>query len=137
MSGPVRQLSAPLSGSRQRLDKWLWFARLCKSRTLAQKLVAAGKVRINREREDSPSHLVKAGDTLTVTLESGVRVLRILDTGIRRGPAAEAQRLYEDLAPPGPPVKATESFGFDPGGRPGKHDRKRLAAMKRGDPDDA
>lgn len=122
---------------RQRLDKWLWFARLCKSRTLAQKLVAAGKVRINRERENSASHLVKIGDTLTVTLESGVRVLRIIDTGTRRGPASEAQQLYEDLAPPEAPGKPAATLVFDPGGRPDKRDRRRLTALKRADPGDA
>ena len=87
---------------RQRIDKWLWFARLTKSRTQAQSVVVSGAVRINRQKIDNASHAVRAGDTLTVALAAGVRVLRVLDTGQRRGPAAEARLLYEDLAPPVP-----------------------------------
>jgi ribosome-associated heat shock protein Hsp15 len=119
----------PTTG-RQRIDKWLWFARIAKSRTLAQKLAISGRVRINRERNDSASQQVKVGDTLTIGLESRVRVLRILATGTRRGPAAEASLLFEDLSPPAPPRRAEER---DPGtGRPTKRDRRAISALKRG-----
>ncbi len=121
---------------RQRIDKWLWFARLAKSRTLAQKVALSGRVRINRERIDSASHAVKVGDTLTIALESGVRVLRILATGTRRGPAAEARLLFEDLSPPAPPHGEALADASDAGGRPNKRDRRTLTALKRSGGDD-
>jgi ribosome-associated heat shock protein Hsp15 len=83
----------------QRLDKWLWFVRLVKSRTSAAALVADGKVRVNRERASKPSQTLRVGDVVTVAVHARVRVLRVLATGARRGPPAEARRLYEDLAP--------------------------------------
>jgi ribosome-associated heat shock protein Hsp15 len=126
--------SASVGDSRQRIDKWLWFARIAKSRTLAQKLAISGRVRINRERNDSASQPVKVGDTLTIGLESGVRVLRVLATGTRRGPAAEARLLFEDLSPPPPPAP-TETR--DPGtGRPTKRNRRAISEFKRGLGDD-
>lgn len=84
----------------QRLDKWLWFARVVKSRTMAAGLVAAGKVRVNRQRTDKASHALKPGDVVTVNVGRKVRVLRVKAAGQRRGPAAEAQGLFEDLTPP-------------------------------------
>jgi ribosome-associated heat shock protein Hsp15 len=114
--------------NRQRIDKWLWFARLSKTRTLAQRLVASGRVRINRERADGASRLVRVGDVLTVALDSGVRVLRIMTTGSRRGPAAEARLLYEDLAPPDSAAEKTvDERG---GGRPTKRDRRAIDALQ-------
>ncbi|MDO8288068.1 MAG: RNA-binding S4 domain-containing protein [Parvibaculum sp.] len=83
----------------QRIDRWLWFARILKSRTLAASLVSSGKLRVNTERIDKPARHVKPGDVLTFPLGNHVRVLKVLDAGTRRGPAPEAQRLYEDLAP--------------------------------------
>lgn len=84
--------------ARQRLDKWLFFARLQKSRTLAAKLVAAGKVRINREKVDNPARAIKPGDVLTITLDRQVLVVRCEQPGTRRGPAPEARTLYTDLS---------------------------------------
>ncbi len=81
----------------QRLDRWLFFARIVKSRTLAQKLCEAGHVRVNRVKVDGGAKAVRPGDVLTVSLSSGVRVLRIIDPGTRRGPATEARGLYEDV----------------------------------------
>ncbi len=114
---------------RQRIDKWLWFARLVKTRTLAQKLVLSGRVRVNREKVDAPSHLVKADDVLTIAGERGVRVLKVLAPGTRRGPAPEAQLLYDDLSPaPASPEAAAEAApaGDRPAGsgRPTKRDRR-------------
>ena len=111
---------------RQRIDKWLWFARIAKTRTTAQKLVLAGAVRINREKCASASHAVKVGDVLTVALDAGVRVLKILAPGARRGPAAEARTLYEDMSPPPPP--AEERQGRGP--RPTKRDRRAIDAFR-------
>jgi ribosome-associated heat shock protein Hsp15 len=122
---------ASASADRQRIDKWLWFARLTRSRTQAQKVAVSGKVRINREKIASASHPVKVGDTLTIGMEAGVRVLRVLAAGTRRGPATEARLLFEDLAPPVPRDAITRSTG-DAGGRPSKRDRRSLTALKRG-----
>ena len=82
---------------RQRLDKWLWHARLVKARTSAAALVEAGHVRVNGVRERSPGHAVKAGDVVTVGLDRSVRVLKITGFAERRGDAAAARVLYVDL----------------------------------------
>jgi len=111
---------------RRRIDKWLWFARLAKTRTAAQALAVSGRVRVNSEKTLSASRLVKPGDVLTVALESGVRVLRVVQLGERRGPAPEARLLYEDLSPPPPPSGPPESRA---GARPTKRDRRRIDAL--------
>lgn len=82
---------------RQRLDKWLWFARIVKSRTLAAKLVAEGYVRVNAVRIENPAKPVGPGDVLTIGLQREVKVLRILANAERRGPYSEARLLYIDL----------------------------------------
>ncbi len=115
-----------------RVDKWLWYARVTKSRTLAQKLASAGHVRINREKIDAPSKTVKIGDVLTVTLERKILVLKIKALGTRRGPAPEAALLYEDMSPPPPPkeVRQAAPAQREPGaGRPTKRDRRQLDAF--------
>lgn len=94
--------------SRQRLDKWLFFARAVKSRTLAQKLIETGAVRINSERTTRPDRMVGEGDVLTMTVHSRLLVWRIRDAGERRGPAPEARDLYEDLSPALPAAPATD-----------------------------
>src|SRR5258705_3942263 len=73
---------------RQRLDKWLWHARVVKARTSAAALVEQGHVRINGVREQSPGHAVKAGDVLTIGLDRGVRGLRVVGFSERRGAGA-------------------------------------------------
>lgn len=88
--------------NRQRVDKWLFFARVVKSRSLAARLAQSGRVRVNRIKIDQPSHPVKPDDVLTITLDRRVLVYRVLLTGTRRGPAEEARTLYEDLSPPPP-----------------------------------
>jgi ribosome-associated heat shock protein Hsp15 len=85
----------------QRIDKWLWFARITKSRTLAAQMVADGKVRVNRVRAAKPSQVVRSGDVLTVTVRGQVDIFQVLAPGERRGPPAEAQQLYKVLTPPG------------------------------------
>lgn len=82
---------------RQRLDKWLWHARLVKARSSAAALVEAGHVRINGVRETLPAHAVKAGDVVTVGLDRSVRVLKVIGFAERRGDAASARILYVDL----------------------------------------
>jgi len=82
---------------RQRLDKWLWHARVVKARTLAAALVEAGHVRINGVREKSPGHAVKVGDVLTVGLDNSVRIRKVVGFSERRGDASAARVLYDDL----------------------------------------
>jgi ribosome-associated heat shock protein Hsp15 len=85
---------------RQRLDKWLWFARVAKTRSLAARLVAEGHVRLNARRIETPAKAVGPGDVLTIALERKVRVLKVLAPGTRRGGFPEAALLFEDLPPP-------------------------------------
>ena len=82
---------------RQRLDKFLWHARVVKPRTSAAQLVESGYVRINGVRETAPGHAVKAGDVLTIGLDRSVRVLKVIGFSERRGDAASARVLYDDL----------------------------------------
>ena len=79
---------------RQRLDKWLWFARFAKSRTLAAKLVEAGFVRVNGVRADNPAKAVAVGDVLTIAVARTTALVRVEGLGLRRGPAPEARLLY-------------------------------------------
>ncbi|MDQ0475371.1 RNA-binding S4 domain-containing protein [Labrys wisconsinensis] len=102
---------------RLRLDKWLWHARVTRTRTLAAKLVAEGHVRVNGVRTDQPAKPVKAGDVLTIALERTVRVYRVRELGDRRGPASEAQALYEDLSPEPPPHHPPAGRGLVPAGQ--------------------
>jgi ribosome-associated heat shock protein Hsp15 len=83
---------------RQRLDKWLWFARMARTRTAAAQLVVDGHVRVNSQRIVQPAKGVRPGDVLTIALERDVRLLRVAALGARRGPYEEARRLYDDLA---------------------------------------
>ncbi|MEM1129375.1 MAG: S4 domain-containing protein [Pseudomonadota bacterium] len=80
-----------------RLDKWLWHARFFKTRTRATELVASGKVRVNGRHARKPGTLVRRGDTLTFPQGRDIRVVRIVSLSQRRGPAVEAQALYDDL----------------------------------------
>ena len=91
-----------------RIDKWLWHIRLAKTRTLAQRLVIGGHVRLNRVPVRQPSQVVRPGDVLTVAAFGRVRVLRVLALGERRGPAEEARTLYEELSPDARPSPAPE-----------------------------
>jgi len=84
---------------KQRLDKWLWHARVVKARTSAAALVEGGHVRINGARETSPGHAVKAGDVITIALDRGVRLMKVTGFSERRGDATAARALYEDLNP--------------------------------------
>lgn len=86
--------------STRRLDQWLWFARLAKSRSLAGRLCAAGAVTLNGIVVRKPNHLVRISDAITAPQGAYRRTVRILALGWRRGPAAEAQLLYEEIATP-------------------------------------
>lgn len=80
-----------------RLDKWLWHARFFRTRTLASDEVSAGHVRLNGVRTTKPGHVLRVGDTLTFPQGGRIRLIRVTDTALRRGPAVEARRLYLDL----------------------------------------
>ena len=82
---------------RQRIDKWLWHARLVRTRSAAAALAGSGCVRVNGARIDAPSRLVRVGDVITVALERTVRVLKVKGFIERRGPAKTCDGLYEDL----------------------------------------
>jgi ribosome-associated heat shock protein Hsp15 len=82
---------------RQRLDKWLWHARVVKARTSAAALVEAGHVRVNGVRETAPGHALKIGDVLTIGLDNSVRILKVAGFSERRGDATAARVLYDDL----------------------------------------
>ena len=84
---------------RQRIDKWLWHARLVRTRAAAAALAASGQVRLNGRRVEAASRLVRAGDVLTVALASRVRVLRVTGIAERRGPGGSGEEIYEDVAP--------------------------------------
>ena len=82
---------------KQRLDKWLWHARVVKARTSAAALVESGHVRLNGTREKSPGHGIKLGDVVTVALDNSVRGLKVVGFAERRGDASAARELYDDL----------------------------------------
>lgn len=83
-----------------RLDRWLWHARFVKTRSMATKLCQSSRIRINDREGVKPHHPVKPDDVLTFPLGRHIRIIKILALGARRGPAPEAQALYEDLSPP-------------------------------------
>lgn len=126
-------MNAHPEAARVRLDKWLWFARFFKTRSLATKVVASGHVRVNGTHVSKPSTNVGKGDTVTFPQARDVRVIRIDATGSRRGPATEAQALYTDLAPPQPRTveKAPSAPAFEGGGRPTKRDRRKFDQVRR------
>ena len=87
---------------RQRIDKWLWHARVVRTRTAAAELATAGHVRINGRRVDAPSRAVRPGDVVTVALDRAVRVVKVLAFAERRGSADDARALCQALEPPPP-----------------------------------
>jgi ribosome-associated heat shock protein Hsp15 len=80
-----------------RLDRFLFFIRMLKSRTLAQVLIDTGNVRLDGKRVAKPSEEVKVGSVVALPLRGEVRVLRVLAIPVRRGPASEARSCYEEL----------------------------------------
>jgi len=140
MTDDANRATANVASGTQRLDKWLWFARVIRTRTLAAGLVTDGRVRVNRDRIVKPSQTVKPGDVVTVAVSSHVRVLQVVAPGERRGPADEAQTLYRDLTPPRPSSRddvdhrqhssGQRDFGS---GRPTKRDRRAIDRLRDND----
>jgi ribosome-associated heat shock protein Hsp15 len=119
-----------VESSRQRIDKWLWHARVVRTRTAAAALAVSGHVRINGDRVVAASHPVRLGDVLTIALDRRVRILKALGFADRRGGAAAMQALFEDLTPaPDPAAPAIAPVpARDPGaGRPTKQERRAMA----------
>nr|WP_146101930.1 S4 domain-containing protein [Rhodopila globiformis] len=82
----------------QRLDKWLWCARVMRARSDCAALVAQGSVRINRQPTSKPHARLRVGDVLTIPVHGAVRVLRVVALAERRGPATQARLLYADVS---------------------------------------
>jgi ribosome-associated heat shock protein Hsp15 len=112
----------------QRLDKWLWCARLVRTRTSAARLVEAGKVRVNGARTIKPSHTLRPGDVVTATA-GRLWVVRVEGEADRRGPVSEARTLYYDLTPPAPPKAPQARIEVHAGPRPTKRARRRYDAI--------
>jgi ribosome-associated heat shock protein Hsp15 len=127
----------PASGSRQRIDKWLFFTRMVKSRSLAQSHVQSGHVRINGKRAIQPSQTVKAGDRVELQLDRRDVVLLVKLPGERRGPFEEAQHLYENITPPEDETKRLTAYeqairGAG-AGRPTKKERRAIDRLQSGE----
>lgn len=103
---------------RQRIDKWLWFARVVKTRALAQELAESGKVRVNGRKIDAAAQPVRVGDVLTIGLRGRVLVLEVLGFAERRGAYPEARTLYRDrsVAATGDGQRAGDDDDPDGGG---------------------
>lgn len=120
-----------------RLDRWLWCARVYKTRTLASRAVAATPIRINGVRTKKPAYTVRIGDVITLAKGPEIKVLKVLAHALRRGPAADARNLYEDLSPPRPEKdKETALQSKSPiyrergTGRPTKRERRKTDDLR-------
>ena len=81
-------------GESLRIDKWLWHARFCKTRSIAQEKATKGHIRLNGQRVEKASAAVRVGDVMTLPVGGRVVALKVLGLGERRGSASEAQTLY-------------------------------------------
>jgi ribosome-associated heat shock protein Hsp15 len=121
-----------------RVDKWLWYARLFKSRTLAAALCQSGRLRINGVIVHKAHHALKPDDVLTFPKADYIRVIRVVALGCRRGPAVEAQALYEDLDPPAQEKRLGVEAPLSAGdrragsGRPTKAERRATERLRGG-----
>jgi ribosome-associated heat shock protein Hsp15 len=118
---------------RQRIDKWLWHARVVRTRAAAAALAASGHVRVNGQRIDAASRAVHVGDVVTVALDRTVRVLKVTAFAERRGAAESARGLMEDLTPPAEPTPAraaTAGERLAGAGRPTKRERRAIARFR-------
>ena len=123
-----------MSEASPRLDKWLWHARFFKSRSLATALCQSGKLRIAGSAVSKAHHRVKVGDVLTFPQGRHIRVVRVLALAARRGPASEAQQLYEDLSPPTVENRLPAGPRRTGVGRPTKRERRRIDTLRGRDP---
>ena len=115
-----------------RLDKWLWHARVFRTRSLATRFCSEGRIRIGGRVIDKAHYGVKPGDVLTFAHGRDVKVLKIVALGARRGPAPEARTLYEDLSTPRPAVDPRDAAPAQRergSGRPTKADRRAMERL--------
>ena len=126
-----------MAGDRQRIDKWLWHARVVRARSAAAALAASGHVRVNGQRIDAASRAIRVGDVVTVALDRTVRVLKVLGFADRRGGAEAARVLYEDLspAPDAAPREPPVAERYQGTGRPTKRERRAIDGLR--NPDEA
>jgi ribosome-associated heat shock protein Hsp15 len=116
---------------RQRIDKWLWHARVVRTRSAAAALSDAGLVRVNGARIDASSRLVRPGDVITVALDRNVRILKVQGFAERRGSAETARPLYDDLTPPPEPPREPQAGAREEGaGRPTKRERREIDRLQ-------
>ena len=116
---------------RQRIDKWLWHARVVRTRSAAAALADSGLVRINGARIDTSSRPVRPGDVVTVALDRNVRLLKVIGYAERRGDADAARLLFEDLTPPPAPPREPSAGARDDGaGRPTKRERREIDRLQ-------
>lgn len=138
MTPPTISTTPDADAGSQRLDKWLWYSRFFKSRSLATRFCASGRLRVNGGVITKAHHALRLGDVLTFPKGPYIRVVRVRDLGRRRGPAAEARTLYDDLDPPEAQRAAAAKAPPRPGrrdrgaGRPTKRDRRAIDRLKRG-----
>ena len=112
-----------------RLDRWLLAARAFKSRSLPSQACDGGKVSVNGASA-KPHKAIRPGDLIELTTPAGTRRWRVLDLAERRGPAAVARTLYEDLTPPEPPRDPAQPRFERGGGRPTKRDRRQWERLR-------
>jgi ribosome-associated heat shock protein Hsp15 len=124
-----------------RLDKWLWAARFYKTRSLAQRAIAAGQVKLNDERV-KPAHEVKAGDFVFLNKETLSWNVLVRALSEKRGPAEQARKLYEETEASRAERERRADlrrFGAEPAsalkGRPTKRDRRTIEKFTRSDED--
>jgi ribosome-associated heat shock protein Hsp15 len=124
-----------LTDDRQRIDKWLWHARIVRTRSDAAALAASGHVRLNGARVTAASKPVKPGDVVTIALDARVRVLKVTGFALRRGAAEQGRALYEDMAPieSAPAAQPEAAIAQrEPGtGRPTKRERRAIERFTR------
>ena len=119
---------------RQRIDKWLWHARVVRTRSAAAALAESGHVRLNGARVDAASRPVRTGDVVTIALDRRVRVLKVAAFADRRGDAARARGLYEDLSPSDPAPPQSQIAEREAGaGRPTKRERRAIDRLHESD----
>ena len=123
--------SMPLGGVR--VDKWLWAARIFKTRSLAAKACDAGHVKVAGENV-KPSKVVRSGETLEIVTPGGLRILEVKGLSEVRGGAPVARALYDDHSPPPPPREYAAPFARRErgAGRPTKRDRRDMGKLRSG-----
>ena len=121
--------STPFHAESLRVDKWLWAARLFKTRSQAGKACTAGDVLVNGEVVKA-SKAVRVGDHLEVETPGGLRIVDVLRLSEKRGPAVVAQTLYDDQTPPPPPREEQVAVRERGTGRPVKRERRLLVRLR-------